>query len=359
MPFANLKPNKQAKYMQLLHTEALKNAKAQNPPLFDPQGRILVEVQKLTRKQLKDAGLSKKDIKEVAGQKTVVSVDVSADEDLTKQFYDRVENALERALSEPELLKKLKKEDKKPPRTTAEVIETLKELPKGSVISLQQEYNYHLRLASRVYQQSEPALIGKENELASAFDKALFKTNELIMRHYALAIAQSYSDNSIDLAKLNKELDKARKTIANSAHCILRDEIRQHTGVLLHKDSLLKAKVDDEVLKEQAIIDQSYKNKIAKGIAAIVPERIAPEVKPDREKIRSKLLTKLAEDTVASEDNLLHLDARLGSAVWIEGSKVTAHDRHIKEDGDELATRQIIRHQFKEGTVTAYPTAFS
>ena len=138
MPFANLKPDKQAKYMQLLHAEALKKAKAQNPPLFDPQGRILVEVEvpKLTRKQLKKTGLSREDIQEVAGEKTVVSIDVSADEDLSEQFYDRVENALERVLSEPELLKKLKKEDKKPPRTTAEVIEALKELPKGSVISL-------------------------------------------------------------------------------------------------------------------------------------------------------------------------------------------------------------------------------
>lgn len=40
---------------------------------------------------------------------------------------------------------------------------------------------------------------------------------------------------------------------------------------------------------------------------------------------------------------------------WIQGSKVTAHERHILNDGDALATRQIIRHQFKNGVINAFP----
>ncbi|RUR07413.1 hypothetical protein [Legionella sp. km772] len=331
MPFVKFNQAKQIEYMKLLHKKALEQAKLQDPPLFDPQGRLLVEVS-LSRSQLKKIGLWKEG-KELAQKTIVVSLDVHADPDLSQKFYSRVSDALTNALSETGLQKKLTKA-KQLPFNTEKAIEALEKLPKGSVISLQQEYSHHLQLVTQVYQKSVPELEGQN--LSPALEKALIKTNKLIMRHYALAIAQAYKEGNIDLEKLNKELDKARKEIANSAHRILRDEIRKETGVALTEDSLLKKEVDAEVAKQ----------KLAH-----------PKKEPDVKKIRNKLLTKIAEDTVASPHDLLHIDTRLGNAVWIEGSQVTAHDRHIQKPGDELATRQIIRHQIKDGLIIAYPTS--
>ncbi len=332
MPLVQLNPQKQAQYMQLLNAKALKMAKELPPPiLFDPQGRILIEC-KLSRAELRKAGFfTKSEITLLAQPKTIVSVDVHADKTLADKFYARVETALIKALSEPGLLKKLKK-----PPESQDLIEALKKAPKGSIISLQQEYHFHLSLAARVYKKSAQEFAGEDHDdaLATALDNSLAKTNELIMRHYALALAQACKGGKIDFVTLNKEMDKARKAIAESAHRILRDEIRLQTGVKLEKGSLLKQEVADEVAKQ----------KIKK-----------PKEEPDVEKIREKLLTELAESTVASEHDLLHIDTHLGTATWIEGSKVTAHDRHIMEDEDELATRQIITHQLEDGSIIPFP----
>ena len=139
-----------------------------------------------------------------------------------------------------------------------------------------------------------------------------------------------------DYSPAPSALHGSQRTIADSAHRILRDEIRLKTGVKLEKDSLLKHEVEKEVAKQKA-------------------EK--PKEEPDKDEIREKLLTELAENTVASEHDLLHVDTHLGTATWIEGSNVTAHDRHLMKPGDDLATRQIITHQFKDGSIIQFPTS--
>ena len=325
----------QAKYMQLLRAKALQDAKTQDPALFDPQGRLIVEVQ-LTQQELEGAGfdLEDEEIEELAEHITTVSFDVNSDESLKKAFYTQVEDALKHALSEAQLQKKFKKEDKQLP-DVAKVVKALQNCPKGSIISLHQEYNFHLKLAARVYGKSVEQLKGID--LSPALDSALARTNKLVMRQYGLALAKAYTpEGKIDISRLNKELNKARKEMADSAHRILRDEIRLQTGIELDKESILK----DEV-------EEVYNNQ----------KRAKPKKEPDREKIRQHLLTELAESTVASEHDLLHLDAGLGIATLIEGCTVTAHHRKIMEDDEdeELASRQIIRHQLTPEGIFSFP----
>ena len=166
------------------------------------------------------------------------------------------------------------------------IVEQLNNTPKGSIIPLQQEFYFQLALVGRMYEMvlQAKALNGISNpELSSkiqaAHQAAMKDVNLLVRDAYARALQKAYRAGkpTLDLAVLIKELDKARKSIAPEAHRIFMQHVIQQTGQTFSKKDLVSL------------------------------EKTHPE------------------QMTASPDDLLHIDASLGIATWIEGTKTTAH----------------------------------
>ncbi len=296
------KEKAQALYMQILAEQAKAQALANmNKLAFDPQGRILVDVewpfekiQEEFRTQFEEEINDQTELEEVLGQKislvTTVSLDISVDEALKQKFYETVELALKKAGS---------------PKDKAEKLATqFKSLPKGSIIALQQELHFHLALVSRVYQKAQKAdkLNNKEQEMQAAHQAAMLRINKLVMGSLAQGLLESSSKRGgkINTAQLNKALDKARKAILPEAHLILLEEIARHTGQIISKADLETASIK-----------------------------------------------KIAEQTTATPNDILHTTKK-GLVVLIEGSENTAHKRVI---GKQFAHRRIISHEMNSNNV--------
>lgn len=183
-------------------------------------------------------------------------------------------------------------------------IKALKKADTGSIIPLQQEFHFHLSLVARTYQ-SIAKLKDKNAEIQEALASAQKKVNELVMREFARGLQEATRDTKggeLDISKLNKTLDKARKKIMPEAHAIFMQEIVNKTGVILEPKDF-------------------------KGIKHT------------------------AEITTASGDNLLHVDSKLGLATLVRHSEVTAHGR----GQGKIADRQLITHYYKNSTITENP----
>lgn len=168
------------------------------------------------------------------------------------------------------------------PDVRAGIVEALNNTPKGSIIPLQQEFYFQLALVSRMYQKvlEEKGISGLSKKIQKAHQAAMKEVNLLVRDAFARALYKAYRAGeapSLDLAVLNKELDKARKSIAPKAHSVFVKHIRQETG-------------------------QKFSQKDLDSLIKTHPEGMT-----------------------ASPDDLLHLDASLGVATWIEGTETTAH----------------------------------
>jgi hypothetical protein len=272
-------------------TSLLRQAKQQidnqinkaEPLLFDPQGRVLVDVPSSP---------------EHLGP-TTVSFDMSICE-LSKiedsSFYSKINETLgiHTTLDHKEKLA---------------ICNALHSSPKGSIIPLQQEFHFHLALSSRVYEKiiknkGGSSFVNDNNALpdniTQAHQETMKEVNQLVMISYAQALKGAMRKGVLNIATLNRALDKARLSIAPEAHRILMRKIVQYTGQILTKDDLKKAK-------------------------------------------------KTAEETTASPNDVLHIDRDLESATLIKGSNVTAHHRAENDSSDRRLTTYSLN---KEGRVT-------
>ncbi len=244
---------------------------------IDPQGRVLIDIsfnaEDLQKIKILEPSIDEKIWTKIIEQSTAVSLDIKGDQELKKEFDER-------------LLTALKKEDATNYNNIHKALETT---PKSSIIALQKEFDFHLRLATRVYQKAEDELEPKGTELEQARQAAMRRINDEVMKAYAVALKNAYQNNKIDLSILNKELDEARKAITPLAHQYLREEIVKSTKVAFNQQSF------NQPLKE------------------------------------------LAEITTATPNDLLHTDNEAGLATWIESSEVTSHDRG--EGVEHLASR--------------------
>jgi hypothetical protein len=291
----------QAIYMDCLVKEA---AKIQNP-VFDPQGRVLVDVildDNQISKLMTDINYETNDhyptdregLKKALGRmvspKTTVSFDVNNNVALHNQFYKQLEVALNKVINPKQV------------HDVVTILDQVKIIPKGSIIALQQEFHFHLALVSRVYTKALPRL--NSGLMEKAHSETMIKVNELVMDSYAKALKGAINkDGSLNLAQLNKALDKGRKEILPQAHSIMMLHIVKQTGVGLSKDELKKIK-------------------------------------------GKKYLKHLAEGTTATPNDVLHLDMDQRLATLIAGSENTAHDR---VSGDQFAHRQLITQRVNEG----------
>ncbi|WP_035886930.1 hypothetical protein [Legionella norrlandica] len=206
----------QAIYMSYLVKKAQAIALENRNPPFDPQGRLLIDVTPNIEEIVAElnTGLNKEppisaenltDLDKIIGIKispsTTVSLDITKTPELADRFKEKLKTTLQKAnIENPEA-----------------VIERLDKAPKGSIIALQQEFHFHLALAARVYQQ-----VSKSDD-PKRFEKAHQETtqalNERIMEAYAKSLKSAIrKDGTLDIAKLNKSLDKARKEIMPEAH---------------------------------------------------------------------------------------------------------------------------------------------
>ncbi|MCL9683001.1 hypothetical protein [Legionella maioricensis] len=295
MLLSSLSAENQAIYLQYLKDKAVLEANKQIDNLaIDPQGRVLIEVS-LTEEDWRFLNetlvpqIEDEQWRKWVGRKTTVSLDISGQEVLQNKLNTQ-------------LLEALQKEDDVNFQAIHEALTTT---PKGSIIALQQEFHFHLSLATRVYEKAVDELDDKGNELQAAHQDAMLGVNKLVMAAYAAALKKAYKGNKIDLSVLNHELDLARKAITPQAHKILRDEIIKRTQVTLTESSF------NHSLKE------------------------------------------LAEETTATANDLLHTDRESGLATWIEGSEITAHDRGWGEE--HTAARTLITHQYtKSGDISPH-----
>ncbi len=308
-PTIQQQANAQSYYMDFVQKRAKEEAlKNKRNLAFDPQGRVLLDVTLSQDDKIKilesiDPSFSRenlgahsesfmnKALEKALGIKptptTTVSVDIRTIKDKkgnTPLFHQFKAKVVNEGLTDAEL--KL-------------FNSAIQQAPTGSIIALQQEFHFHLGLTGRVYQEIAQSH-GHEilpADLKKAHDEAMLEVNGLVMKAYSKAFQSAQSkDGQLDIGKLNKELDKARKAIMPEAHTLMRQAIVRNTGVALTKAELKKIKSGE-------------------GIKHV------------------------AERLTATANDFLHTDGGLGLATWIAGSENTAHHR---VEGAHVADRQII-----------------
>ena len=172
----------------------------------------------------------------------------------------------------------------------------------GSVISLQEEFSFHLALAARVYGEiaidlsptKKSAVLNSKALLdltREAHQAAMKKVKRHIKQAYLEASHVATEKDGFNLEKFNASLDKARKKIAPIAHTILMEKLIEKTGLIFTEHDFKKAK-------------------------------------------------HIAENTPATAQDILYVNQAEGLVTLIKGSKYTAHFRVAGKEA--FAHRQII-----------------
>ncbi len=291
-------------YFNAILAKAKEAALALHPDdcIFDPQGRLLVEV---------DCTDIDARIQRPAGQrsakKTTVSLDVSDYPNIQKRIKDSFKNSLTSIIHLPQ-----QQGVSYSAAITEEMIKDAKAAgllygyneatkTKGSINALAQEFYFHLQLTLRTYAEAIPLLKGVSFEQMNT-------THKMTMRRVNEALRESLVEflvsrnGQIDSVSLNTFLDKERKKMMGKMHRFLLEEIAANTGIVVKGSDLLSGKE----LKE------------------------------------------IAEKLTATENDILHLNNELGLCTWIAGSNHTAHTRH---KGKNFADRQIVTCAYENGLV--------
>lgn len=209
---------KQREYLEKIIAQATQQAKDNSASLlFDPQGRVLIDV----ALSEKDQELFKEGFganRKPATSKITVSLDITEINELNlayEKFYglDRLDEKQKKQLSEV----------------------------RGSIIPLQQEFHFHLALAARTYEKIAPKKFTKD-QMDIAHHEAMLRIQKSIQQEFAHALQKASGDNSLEDIKLIQELDKARKKISEEAQTIFMEEVVKATGQRLSKDELKKLK---------------------------------------------------------------------------------------------------------------------
>jgi len=324
MPKPTLSPaDAQAKYLQRVAAVAKKKYEAKKARLgmtdlpFDPQGRVLVEVSiediyrdryqlkygkdkpipqdKLAKYKLRREAVLGHPIQAVS----TVSVDVRED------YTTCLSSDLESYRSSLEQSKK----DKLP--LVQDIVDAYKNIPKGRIISLQQETHFHAQLVGRMLQKAVKKVKDgpeiSDKQLQKALDSALLKLNKEVRRCHARALEIAYSeaakkdpfDTHVFERILNKELDNARAIILPLIAKELRISLIKETKIIFDK------------------------------------------------KIVQHLTETLSSSTTATSNDYIHLDDGLGMISFVGASDHTAHHQMI--GGDHTADRIIYSHHLANG----------
>lgn len=290
-------------YQQFLLEKALKL----EPPRFDIQGHLIVEVSlnlEDLKHILKNAGLSdellsslnearaKAFLREKIGpftEKTYCTIDIIGNPELQPKF-------------EAWLIGN-RKELERP------VQALIRSEQRSSINALQKEMEMHMLLSSRVIEQKALEKIIKitPDKWNIIRQSASFDLNQIMLTKFQQALNDSYDkkNNKINIELFNKKLDELRKESAS--------------------------------ITKQCLLVQMLKN----GVSS---ENI--------EKILSSIETKDFEIITATGYDYLHTDNRSQSIVRITGTEETAH--HKREGADTTATRVLHRKILDRKQVKSY-----
>ncbi|MDR3502371.1 MAG: hypothetical protein P4L79_07290 [Legionella sp.] len=207
--------------------------------LFDPQGRVLINVSLTNEEQAQFDNLG-----HTPTPVTTVSLDVlgnpSPEYDGLKHAYREQYDLAHDGLTDNENVKEKQ----------AQALMGIR----GSIIPLQQEYHFHLALAARSY-----ASAGRftEAQMEQAHEAAMVRVQGLITQAVKDALEKATKNGEVNDVKLVQALDKARKSISTDAHRILVEEITRATGVIL-----TKKEIKDLHLKHEAEITTATPNDV-------------------------------------------------------------------------------------------------
>ena len=230
---------------------------------FDPQGRVLVDVEDSNSK---------------TGY-TLVSFDIKTEPNLYELYQEAVK---EKLLVELTVHKKTGGQfvDEEEVDRILYSLDSLKS--KSSIISLQQEIQLQTSLAARLYLK----YFQKKPEMSvclvdKAHKEATREINDLVLKAFAKALKAGYEEGKeLDISKVNEVLAAFRDEITKQAHDILLKHISNETKI-----------------------------------------ELSPE---EFDAVSAK---KMAEKLTASSYSVLHTDTDTKLAVLIEGPDITAHDR--------------------------------
>lgn len=359
------------KYVNLLIQKAKNKALSTGPNnlLYDPQGRVLIDVELSEEEQasFKEGFTGDKNFKPT--KVTTVSLDVTKDPDLQELKAKYMDNY---GLSggDLELLSKVR----------------------SSIIPLQQEYHFHLALASRTYtkvfeeQFKSARKETLENELHTPWtekNQDIARRQESLLKTFNQEMAEAKRDkkgfNLKDFRKQFKENHageiEAIQTIKEAKGTLIQQyRMQLKKDVALEREKLEKqmAQAHQAAMKRvQPLVEEAFKkafseskNNQAKLIKALDKARASISAEAhnilmeevvratgrrlSRKDLEKKEVVHLAESTTASPNDLLHTDGSSKLATWISGSQNTAHERGI----DTLADRQIATVALEEDGYT-------
>lgn len=179
---------------------------------------------------------------------------------------------------------------------------------KSSIIPLQQEFHFHLRLALRAY--AKQVVDITPEQFQQIHGETMQAVNTHVMDAFGKALQAAYvhgePNGSINIAVLNESLDKARKTIAPLAHQALFANVK----AIANGGNNITALSSDE-------IDE---------------------------------LKHTAETTTATSNDLLHTDNAMGLVTRFSGTDVTAHDRNF--GSEHVADIQVQAYDYNPDDLT-------
>jgi serine/threonine protein kinase/phosphatidylserine/phosphatidylglycerophosphate/cardiolipin synthase-like enzyme len=288
----------EALYQQYLLELAIEAAKVPVPSdkrRFDPQGHIIVEVSSedalkkvFEREDPNDISIDKEKIANILRvdpmKLTFCNIDSRGDDSL-KEAY------------KVWLLENVPSENKDLLIAAGDAL--LQSNESASIIPLQEEMEMHMRLKARVLRDALGELsYNNEDTWRTIHNTAAKEINHQVQMAFQAALLESYKDNKIDYRILNQQLDKSRKEI--SRFCA---------------DTLMVACEEN--------IGDFYKK---------------------FEQVKDEITKKSFESHTATDQDYFHTDVRNQTALRIEGTDHTAHNKRINKGGDFQSFRAFHRN---------------
>ncbi|WP_392538454.1 hypothetical protein [Legionella sp. 227] len=362
-------------YMGLLIQKA-KEIALKNPEklLFDPQGRVLIDVELSEEEQasFKEGFTGDKNFKPT--KVTTVSLDVTTDPELAglkaayMEKYELDEGDLQQLSS-----------------------------VQSSIIPLQQEYHFHLALASRTYAKvlEEQFRSARSEENDNNLDRALAEKEKELAQREARFLTKFRQEMEVEKKQKGKDFnyDAFKKTFITNNESERKGIIQNRKDLKPNRQKTIqeyREQLNSEVSREreklekqmaqahqktmervQPLVEEAFKKafnasngdnaklikaldkaraSISKEAHNILMEEVvrATGKRLSRKDLEKKEVVHLAESTTASPNDLLHTDGSSKLATWISGSQNTAHERGI----DTLADRQIATVALEEDGYT-------
>jgi hypothetical protein len=242
---ANWFSGAEAIYQNYIIQKGLKQAEQDEEPSFDPQGHVIVTVELVQSdlvsiyNQIQDTCYSHITDREdnnnvnadtiaslIGAEKislaTVCNLDIAEHENLKRQFKARILRFNDENL---EMLDK--------------AVDSLLSSPhRSSVIALQEEMTLHASLSLRVLEKSiQEHIIGFQPLPQEARNQLFQEINNEVLTHFSHALSKSYTqERGIHFATLNRELDKARASLAPNCRELLVSTLLRHIDDDQHQE---------------------------------------------------------------------------------------------------------------------------